>query len=77
MTLASVPADVRAHSIGPNLTTAIVYFAGNQDLSKRGIGETVHTLFGVPVAMGTIVYLEQDASVALEPTYQETRWHVS
>lgn len=74
---APVPADVRAHSIGPNLTATIVYFAGSHGISKRGIEETVETLFGVPIALGTIANLEQEASTALEPAYQETRRHVA
>ncbi len=54
---APVPAAVRAHSVGPNLTAAIVYFAGSHGMSKRGIEETVETLFGVPIALGTIANL--------------------
>ena len=72
-----VPADVRAHSIGPNLTAAIVYFAGSHGMSKRGIEETVECLFGVPIALGTISNLEQEASAALESAYQEARKHVA
>jgi transposase len=74
---APVPADVRAHSVGPNLTATIVYFAGSHGMSKRGIEETVETLFGVPIALGTIANLEQEASAALDPAYQEARRHVA
>ncbi len=77
VTHAPVPAEVRADSIGPNLTAAIVYFAGSHGMSKRGIEETVETLFGVPIALGTISNLEQEASAALEPAYQEVRRHVA
>lgn len=74
---AAVPADIRGHSVGPNLTAAIVYFAGSHGMSKRGIEETVETLFGVPIALGTIANLEREASAALEPAYQEARRHVA
>jgi transposase len=77
VTHAPVPADTRAHSIGPNLTAAIVYFAGSHGMSKRGIEETVETLFGVPIALGTIANLEQEAREALEPAYQQARQHVA
>jgi transposase len=72
-THAAIPAAVRRHSIGPKLSAAIVYFAGCHGLSKRGIEETVETLFGVPIALGTIANLEQEARVALEPAYRQVR----
>lgn len=72
-THAPIPASVRANSIGPNLAAAIVYFSGSHGMSKRGIEETVETLFGVPIAVGTIANLEQEARQALEPAYQQIR----
>jgi transposase len=77
VTHAPVPADVRAHTIGPRLTAAIVYFAGSHGMSKRGIEETVETLFGVPIAVGTIANLEREAAAALDPAYREARRHVA
>lgn len=68
-----IPAAIRAHSIGPNLTAVMAYLAGCQGVSKRGIEEIVETLFGVPVALGTIANLEQQTSVALQPAHQEAR----
>ena len=72
-----VPADIRARCIGSSLSGAIVYFAGSHGMSKRGIEETVECLFGVPIALGSISNLEQEASAALEPAYQEARRHVA
>jgi transposase len=77
VTHAPIPAAIRAHSVGPHLTAAIVYFAGSHGMSKRGIEETVETLFGVPIAVGTIANLEQEASAALEPAYREVRQAVA
>ncbi len=77
VTHAAIPASVRVHSIGPRLTAAIVYFTGCHGLSKRGIEETVETLFGVPIALGTIANLEQEASAALEPAYRQVRQSVA
>lgn len=77
VTHAPLPAAVRAHSVGPNLTGLIVYFAGSHGMSKRGIEETVETLFQVPIAVGTIANLEQEACAALESAYQEARQHVA
>ena len=72
-TRAAIPAAVRADSLGPRLTGTVVYFAGSHGMSKRGIEEVVETLFGVPVALGTISNLEREATSALESAYQEAR----
>lgn len=68
-----IPAAIRDHSIGPNLTAVMAYLAGCQGVSKRGIEEIVETVFGVPVALGTIANLEQQTSAALQPAHQEAR----
>jgi transposase len=73
VTHAAIPAKVREHSIGPNLTATIVYFAGSHGMSKRGIEEVVETLFEVPISLGTISNLEKEAAAALEPAYREAR----
>lgn len=72
-----VPTGVRAHTIGPRLTAAVVYFAGTHGMSKRGIEETVEAVFGVPIAVGTIANLEREAAAALDPAYREARRHVA
>jgi transposase len=77
VTHAAIPAAVRAHTLGPTLTAAVVYFAGSHGMSKRGLEEVVETLFGVPIALGTIANLEREASAALEPAYHEVRRHVA
>ncbi len=72
-THAPIPSAVRARCLGPRLTATIVYFIGSFGLSKRNAEELVETLFGVPVALGTISNLEREATAALEPAYQEAR----
>ena len=72
-TRAHIPGDIFQHSIGPHLTAAAVYFAGSHGVSKRGIEEIIESLFGVPIALGTISNMEREATAALEPAYQEAR----
>ena len=72
-THAHIPGDIFQHSIGSHLTAAAVYFAGSHGVSKRGIEEIIESLFGVPIALGTISNLEREATAALEPAYQEAR----
>jgi len=69
VTFATIPAAVRAHSIEPRLAATVAYLTGCQGLSKRGVEEIVETLFGVPIALGTVSNLEQEVSQALAPAH--------
>jgi transposase len=77
VTHAAIPAEVRAHTLGPNLTASLVYLSGVHGMSKRGIEETVERLFGVPVALGTIANVEREVGAALEAEYRKVRAHVA
>ena len=70
-THATIPADLRAHSVGPRLTATLSYLAGCHGLSKRGVEEIAETVFGAPIALGTVANLEQEVSAALAPAHQE------
>jgi transposase len=71
VTQATIPAEVRAHSIGPRLTAIFSYLSGAQGISKRGIEEIAETVFGVEIGLGTVANLEQEVSAALAPAHQE------
>ena len=71
LTQAGIPAEVRAHSVGPRLTGTLSYFSGCHGLSKRGVEEIADAVFDAPVALGTVCNLEQEVSAALEPPHQE------
>jgi transposase len=71
VTRAAIPEDVCAHSIGPRLTAALSYFAGCHGVSKRGVEEISETMFQAPIALGTIVNLEQEMSTALAAAHHE------
>src|SRR5262249_42220923 len=71
LTRATIPHEIRAHSIGPRLTAALSYFAGCHGVSKRGLEEISAAMFQVPLALGTIANLEQEMSAALAPAHQE------
>jgi transposase len=68
---APIPADLRAHSVGPRLTAALSYLAGSQGVSMRGNEEIMAEMFDAPVALGTVANLEQEVSTALAPSHQE------
>lgn len=72
-----VPAAVRVHSVGPRLAAALVTLAGDHGMSQRGIVELAGTMFGVPIALGTVANLQREASAALESPYREARREVA
>lgn len=71
VTWASIPEEVRRHSVGPGLAGAMSYMAGCHQVSKRGVEEIVETLFEVPIALGSVSNLEQEMSRALEPVHKQ------
>src|SRR3954462_6685010 len=71
LTEATIPAAIRAHSVGPRLTATLSYFSGCHGVSKRGVEEIAEAVLGVPIALGTVANLEQEVSAALEPAHQE------
>lgn len=71
VTQATIPAEIREHSVGPRLTATLSYFSGCQGLSKRGVEEIAETVFGAPISLGTVANLEQEVSEALAPAHQE------
>jgi transposase len=71
VTRAVIPAKIQAHRFGSRLTAALAYLAGSPHVSKRGIEEISETLFGMPVALGTVANLEQETSAALQAAHEE------
>jgi transposase len=71
VTQTTIPAPIRAHSIGPRMTAIFSYLSGAQGISKRGVEEIAETVFGVPISLGTIANLEQEVSTAIAPAHQE------
>jgi transposase len=74
---ATIPAAIRASTIGPQLSATMAYLAGSHGMSRRGIEEVLETMLRVPIAVGTIANLEQEMSAALEPAYHEVRQQVA
>jgi transposase len=71
VTQATIPTDLRAHSVGARLTATLSYLSGSQGISKRGVEEIAETVFGAPISLGTVANLEQEVSEALAPAHQE------
>ena len=57
VTRAAIPADIRAHCVGPRLTSTLSYFVGQQGVSKRGVAEIAEVIFDAKVSLGTVAAL--------------------
>src|SRR5262245_57084231 len=68
---AAIPADLKAHSVGARLAAPLAYFAGRQHLSQRGLEEAAEDVFDVPLSLGTVGHLAEQASAALAPAHAE------
>lgn len=77
VTWATIPADVRAHSVGPTLTAYIGVLSGVHGMSKRGIEELIEQTLDVSIALGTIANREQELSAALAAAHEEVRQAVA
>jgi transposase len=71
VTHAVIPRHILAHSVGPRLTSTLSYFSGCQGMSKRGVEEVSAAIFHAPIALGTVVNLEQEMSTALAAPHAE------
>ena len=70
-TRAEIPAELQAHTVGPNLAAALSYLSGRCHDSKRNVQEIAETVFGVPISLGTVAKLEQEMSTALEEPHAQ------
>jgi len=70
---ATIPAEVRAHVIGPRLAATMSYLSGRFHLGKRSVKEFVEAVFEVPVSLGTVAALEQQTSAALIAAHDQAR----
>jgi transposase len=68
---ATIPADLRKHSVGPRLTGTLSYLTGSLGLSKRDVENLADDLFNASIALGTVANLEQEVSAALAPAHDE------
>ena len=65
VTWAKFPSEIHAHVFGPRLGAVMSYLSGVLHAGKRGIEEFVETVFGTPIALGSVSNLEQEMSAAL------------
>jgi transposase len=68
---APIPADLKAHSVGPRLAALLAYLAGSHHVSQRGLEEIAEDVLEVPLSVGTVAHLQTQVSAALAPAHAE------
>jgi transposase len=68
---APIPADLKAHSIGPRLAATLGYLAGSHRASNRGLEEIAEDVFDVPLSLGTVANLRAEVSASLADAHTE------
>lgn len=71
VTCRRIPAEIRAHSCGPRLSAVLSYLSGCHHISRRGVEEITAAVFDAPIALGTVMALEQEMNQALAPAHEE------
>jgi transposase len=70
LTTALRPPDVPPGAFGPRTAAAIAVLRGDYHLSDRLLPRLLQEFFGMPIALGSVVGLQQVASTALEEVYE-------
>jgi transposase len=73
VTWAKIPREISDHVCGPRLTATLSFLSSVLHASKRGIEEFVETVFGAPIALGTVINLEREMSAALAAAHAEAQ----
>jgi transposase len=68
---AAIPAEVRAHAIGPKLAALLSYLSGRHHLTTRAVEQLAEAVLDMPLALGTVSGLEQEMSRALAAPHAE------
>jgi transposase len=71
VTWGKIPPEALAYGYGPRFTAIVSYLSGCHHVSKRGVEEVFETVFTVPIALGTVINLEQQVSAALAPIHEQ------
>jgi transposase len=71
VTWAEIPSEIAKSSFGPRLVAVASFLSGSCRLSKRQVEEVIEDVFGMPIALGSVVNMERETTAALEAPYQE------
>lgn len=72
-TLGELPGGVSEGAFGPRLQAVVAYLSAQGHLSKRQIEEMLRDVFGLSMALGSVVKVQQTVSAAVAPAVEEAR----
>lgn len=72
-TLANLPEGVSDGAFGPRLHAVVAYLSAQGHLSKRQIEEMLKDIFGLLIALGSVVKVQQEVSQAVAPAVEEAK----
>ena len=67
------PADVPPRAFGPRVAATVALFHGRYRISHREVVDLLHTLYNLPISLGSVVNLQGEVSVALAPVFDEVQ----
>ena len=71
VTRAQIPPEILASNFGPRLVAVASFLSGACHISKRQVEEVLADIFGVRVALGSVVNMEQETTQALQAPHEE------
>jgi transposase len=71
-----LPPEVACSQFGPGVTAVVGLLIGQERLSKRQVKRVLRTLFGLDIAVGSVVARQQEISDSLAEAYQTVQAHV-
>lgn len=72
-TLGELPGGVNEGAFGPRLQAVVAYMSAQGHLSKRQIEEMLMDVFGLSMALGSVVKVQQAVSAAVAPAVEEAK----
>jgi len=75
-TRGQLPAEVACSQFGSGVTAVVGLLIGQERLSKRQVQRVLKTLFGIQMAVGSVVARQQEISASLAEVYETVQGHV-
>jgi transposase len=75
-TRGQLPPEVACSQFGPGVTAVVGLLIGQERLSKRQVKRVLKTVFGIKMAVGSVVARQQEISDSLAEDYETVQAHV-
>jgi len=75
-TRGQLPPEVACSQFGPGVTAVVGLLIGQERLSKRQVKRVLKTMFGIKIAVGSVVARQQEISDSLAGAYETVQAHV-